>query len=40
VREIRTLGLTRRELEIGYGADIEALPTERGSKLTSPALYP
>jgi len=36
VREIRTLGLTRRELEIGYGADIETLSTERESKLLRP----
>jgi len=29
-------GLTRRELEIGYGVDIEALSTERESELTRP----
>ena len=34
--EIHMLSLTRRELEIGYGVDTEALSTERGSKLTRP----
>ena len=36
VRENRTHGSRRRELEIGYGADIEALSTERESKPTRP----
>jgi len=36
VWEIHMLRLTRRELEIGYGVDTEALSTERGSKLTRP----
>ena len=36
VRENRMHGSRRRELEIGYGADIEALSTERESKPTRP----
>ena len=35
VRENRMHGSKWRELEIGYGVDIEALLTERESKLTS-----
>lgn len=36
VRESRSHGSRWRELEIGYGADIEALSTERESKPTRP----